>query len=386
MMLDYRSFFVYPDRGFLPERDPLTQLPSEYAAWDQVAADLPKLLVSKQARKVIESLPNLSIDNLSNRAEEERAMMLLSFIGHSYVWAEATPPQHITKSIAVPWHAIAKKVGRPPCLSYASYALHNWRRIDQQGPVAAGNIALLTNFWGGVDEEWFVIIHVDIEAKAAPAITSLFETQKAIIEDKPEELLTYLTTISNACETIYQALCRMPEFCDPYIYYNRVRPFIHGWQDNPVIPNGLIYEGVREYQNKPIVLRGETGAQSSLIPALDAVFGTAHVHGPLSGHLNDMRRYMPPKHLAFIEALEQGPNMREFVVKHLAANKELGVLFNKCVGWIEKFREKHLEYAVSYIESQKETALGNPTKVGTGATPYVEYLRRHKEHTKTLLV
>ena len=33
----------------------------------------------------------------------------------------------------------------------------------------------------------------------------------------------------------------MPERCDPYIYFHRVRPYIHGWKDNPALGAGLIY-------------------------------------------------------------------------------------------------------------------------------------------------
>ena len=55
-------------------------------------------------------------------------------------------------------------------------------------------------------------------------------------------------------------LRRMPEFCDPYIYYHRVRPYIHGWKNNPAVPNGVIYDGVEFYHGKPMQFRGETGA------------------------------------------------------------------------------------------------------------------------------
>ena len=40
---------------------------------------------------------------------------------------------------------------------------------------------------------------------------------------------------------------RMPERCDPYMYFQRVRPWIHGWRDNPALPHGLVYEGETPY-------------------------------------------------------------------------------------------------------------------------------------------
>jgi indoleamine 2,3-dioxygenase len=38
-------------------------------------------------------------------------------------------------------------------------------------------------------------------------------------------------------------LARMPEKCDPYIYYQRVRLPMSGWRNNPDLPDGLLYEG-----------------------------------------------------------------------------------------------------------------------------------------------
>src|SRR5207247_7554335 len=102
-----------------------------------------------------------------------RAMMLLSYFAHAYVWGATNPADQIPRGIAVPWHALAGCLGRPPVLSYASYALDNWRRIDPRGPIALGNIALLQNFLGGIDEEWFILVHVDIEKKAARALAAI---------------------------------------------------------------------------------------------------------------------------------------------------------------------------------------------------------------------
>lgn len=382
----YEQYQVFAGRGFLPKEDPPRKLSSTFDEWEQVAGELPKLLASDKTRGIVESLAHPDLDSLLTHVETERAMMLASFIGHAYIWAEPTPPKHIPKSIAVPWHALAKKLDRPPCLSYSSYALHNWRRIDPNDSVAMGNIALLQNFLGGVDEEWFVIVHVDIESLAAPAVTVLFEVQDAVRNADPQTLLNHLRTIDAASADIHASLCRMYEKCDPYMYFNRVRPFIHGWQHNPMIPNGLVYEGVAEYNNQPIALRGETGAQSTLIPSLDAVFGTAYTDGPLNAHLHDMRRYMPVPHRRFLEELEKGPALRKFVVAEHSNLPELRDRFNSCVSWIEKFREKHLEFAVEYIDKQTEKTPANPTRVGTGATPYVEYLRHHKEHTATQII
>ena len=38
---------------------------------------------------------------------------------------------------------------------------------------------------------------------------------------------------------MFAALLRMPELCDPYIYFHRVRPYIFGWKDQPALPDGV---------------------------------------------------------------------------------------------------------------------------------------------------
>jgi indoleamine 2,3-dioxygenase len=384
--MDLNKFGIDKITGFLPPQDPLKQLPSKFEPWESTAGQLPKLLVTDRVREILKELPEIDPSSLTSKAELERAMMLLSYIGHSYVWGEKTPPSILPKNIAVPWHAIANRLGRPPVLSYASYALWNWRRVDPKGPIACGNIALLQNFLAGIDEEWFILIHIDIEARAARAINAIPLALEARDQKDPLKLITALKDISTSLISINETMNRMPEHCDPYIYYNRVRPYIHGWKDNPSLPAGLEYEGVTAYAGKPQKFRGETGAQSSIVPALDAVLGLGHEDDPLRQYLNEMRDYMPPEHNSFIKAVEAAGSVRESVKANMAGLIELKDLYNLSVTEIEKFRTTHLTYAANYIHKQKQTSEANPTAVGTGGTPFMAYLKKHRdESTKHLL-
>src|SRR5215813_13683527 len=196
--LDLATFHVDPQRGFLPAPDPLTQLPAAFSCWEEMARELPKLLVAGTIRQNLEQLPILKVSTLHEQRQLERAMMLLSYFGHAYVWGELTTANRLPASIAVPWYAISQRLGRPPILSYASYALHNWRRLDPAGPIALGNIVLLQNFLAGVDEEWFILVHVDIEATVAPALLALGPAQTAVVTDQGQELERHLTTIASA--------------------------------------------------------------------------------------------------------------------------------------------------------------------------------------------
>lgn len=380
-LCDLQTFGLSDERGFLPHVDPLRQLPQpELAAWERVATNLPKYLAGLSLRKTVDALPEFRVELLGSEAEVKRAMMMLSFIGHAYVFGERPVVDRIPAVLAKPWFEVAKRLGRPPVLSYESYALDNWQRIDPNGPIATGNIALMQNFLAGIDEEWFVIIHVDIEARASEALKAIAAGRRAVVENKPSDLVTALKTMSCALNGMYDSLCRMVELCDPFIYFHRVRPYIHGWKNNPALPNGLIYEGVAEYGGVGQFFRGETGAQSGIIPSLDGFLGVGHKDDPLKAYLMEMRQYMPPQHRFFLEATEAGPSTRDFVTANLA-EPQLEQIYNQCVEWVEKFRTKHLEYAVSYIANQAQRDASNPSQVGTGGTPFVQYLTKHRDET-----
>ena len=377
---DLQLFGLSEERGFLPHVDPLLSLPATFSAWEEIAQKLPKYLAGMSLRRSVDALPQFPLDALKSDAEIHRAMVMLSFIGHAYVFGEKPTVERIPEVLARPWYEVATKLGRPPVLSYESYALDNWQRIDPAGPIAIGNIALSQNFLGGLDEEWFVIIHVDIEARAAEALKAIALGRRSIISGNEGDLTRALQELAASLEGMHSSLCRMVEYCDPFMYFHRVRPYIHGWKNNPALPNGLIYEGVSAYSGAGQILRGETGAQSSIIPSLDGFLGVGHKDDPLKAYLMEMRLYMPPQHRKFLEATENGPSTRDFVAA-CSANIELEKHYNSCVELVERFRSKHLEYAISYIAKQAQRDPSNPSQVGTGGTPFVQYLTKHRDET-----
>ena len=372
-------FGVDPERGFLPSPDPQIELPLRYALLHELAAELPKRLLAGRVRRAVEGLPVFDLTELSSDSARRCAMRLFSYLGHAYVWGEDPPSARLPASIALPWQAVARGLGRPPVLSYASYCLDNWRRIDPDGPLELSNLEILQNFLGGADEDWFILVHVQIEALAGPILAAVEPIWRAVEKQQVEALVPALEQVAGALERIVATLRRMPEHCDPYVYYRRVRPFIHGWKDHPALPVGLLYEGVHAFEGEPQQFRGETGAQSSIVPTLDALLGVGHGPDPLRVYLDEMRSYMPPGHLAFVEALESGPSLRAFVKR--AAASELSEAYDACIHWLATFRGIHLEYADRYIHSQAPMGAANPTQVGTGGTPFMAYLAKHRDET-----
>jgi len=372
-------------RGFLPLTDPLSCLPAPFADWEAVAQGLSKLALSGSLRNTLAALPPFPVAALQGERELERAMNMLSFMANLYVFAPDQPvATRLPASLAVAWHHVATQLGRPPMLAYAAQTLHNWWRIDPAGPIAVGNLAMIQNFLGGMDEEWFVTLHVNIEAAAGPALAVLLPAQKAVVQDDVERLEGCLAEVAIALQTLHDILLRMPERCDPYIYYHRVRPYMFGWKDNPLLPEGMVYEGVTLYANRPQHFRGETGAQSSVIYALDAALGVEHEFDAMRAYLNEMYAYMPVQDRAFIQNVAGGPSIRAYVAQHKGTKPSLRDAYNACVEKLGQFRRLHIEYAVRYVLKPGQGS--QQGEVGTGGTPFPVYLKKHIQETAAHLL
>ena len=374
------DFGLSEEFGYMQHTDPVVTLPPGNEAWDEMGKNLPKYLMGSDFRQRVKDLPAFKIETLKTDGEIRRAFLILSYIGQAYQWSDNEPAHVLPAVLAKPWYEVGKLVGRPPILSYTSYSIDNWYLLDKKGPIECGNIALLQCFLGGQDEEWFILIHIEIEKKAGKALKAIEDSQKAVAAQDLDALEKALTNLRDGIKAMYDVLARMPERCDPYVYFHRVRPYIFGWKNNPSLPNGVVYEGVEEYQGKGQTFRGETGAQSAIVPALDAALGIVHEQDQLRDYLMEMRQYMPPMHVKFIEAAENGPSVRNFV---MACNKEsIKKLFNESVELVADFRALHLEYAGTYIHAQSQKTPGNPSAVGTGGTPFMVYLRKHRDETR----
>ena len=173
----------------------------------------------------------------------------------------------------------------------------------------------------------------------------------------------------------------MPENCDPYIYYNRVRPYIFGWKNNPATPEGVIYEGVDMFGGEPQLFRGETGAQSSIIPAVDSLLSITHSEDPLRVYLDEMREYMPLAHRTLLYDLDNWRNQKNSSKSQKTLEKNIVELIEEIILEVKKFRNTHLIYARDYIHTQNEEAKTNSNSVGTGGTPFMQYLEKHFNET-----
>lgn len=367
--------------GFLTEFDVRhASLPAELEQVASLAMRLPQLIPTGEVRKHIDALAVIDLRELCQQAHPNSirmAMVHYTFMAQSYIWGQADRVHFLPACLAKPIHQLSQVTGQPPILTYSNYVLDNWRKIDLDGGVDLSNIEMIQPFLGGQDEAWFVLIHVAIEATAGKILAEFPNVIKAAVEHDAATLERGLLNIVDGWSEINAIFDRMPERCDPYVYFHRVRPWIHGFKDNPGLPNGVVYKGVEEFSERGQFFRGQTGSQSSIVPSMDALLKVNHAADPLRAYLDELHIYRPPAHRRFIEDVHASGNLREAVVaSNQGAVKEA---YNECLEKLAAFRTKHLEYAASYINKQGKGGAGNSTEVGTGGTPFMKYLKKHRD-------
>lgn len=384
---DLADYGLSGDRGFLSQHEAdEVALPPDFAEVAAAAAELPDLFATGRVRYWLDRLPTPDIRGFlaaAGHAELLVAMVRYSFLTQAYVWGEAEPSPRLPANLAAPFVAIADAIGIPPVMNYAGYVLDNWRRIDKAGPITFENIAMDQHFAGGSDESGFVLTHVAIEAAAGPALELAVDLVRA--SDKGDAFA--VEAMLRDLATVWRAICgifdRMTERCDPHFYFNRIRPYLNGWQDNAALPEGMIYEGVERFGGRPVAMRGQTGSQSSIVPAMDALFGVTHGEDELRSFLNDLHRYRPPQHRRFIEELAAASSLRAFATREGGTVREA---FNAAIAAVAEFRTMHLRFAATYIANQASASAGNDPAIGTGGTPFMKYLKKHRNETSAQMI
>jgi indoleamine 2,3-dioxygenase len=355
---------LFTRRGFLPAHDPMRSFAPGFAfsALDEIGRDLPSLLEDSGFRQYVRGLrvPEWPEDRLREETLPELRLyyVRLGFLASAYVNQVSQPrADTLPHNIAVPLCKACALLERPPILSYDGYALYNWKRIDATGPIALGNIDTLQDFVHLYDEHWFILVHVEIEAIGADVLAGMDRAARTFGSGDSAGVSLALREIAAAVWRQVAVLRRIPEKMDPALYYKTFRPYIRFFER-------VVYEGMAQ---TPMNFRGETGAQSSLMPALIAFMKIPHRQSALTDHLKDMRRFMPLEHRQLIAELEALPAVRDL------ADPEA---YNEVLEAMATFREVHYTWAQEYVNRWVEDPRG------TGGTPYMEWLRQLIDETR----
>jgi len=363
-MLD--SYNIDIANGFLPAHEPLEALPDEFEIWDSMAREFSGLLNAGVFRTQAESMPIIDdVSSLQTSMELERAMLLLSIFGHGFVWQDYESSGYVPESIAIPWTLVAERLGRPPTLAHASLVLNNWKKLEPNDSIKLGNLRTLIQFHGGLDESWFYLVTTEIEAIGAGVLKQFDRIQQAAQSDDFQQIENSLEMVRESLVALNTTLNRMYENCDPYIFYNRIRPFLASFEN-------IEYKGCKQ---NPRSYFGGSAAQSSLLQAIDAMFSIEHQEEQSRSYLVKMRGYMPTGHAAYISGLENDKPLAHAIEQHNGCRH----IHTACVDALIEFRQSHLKIVAQYVSSQMSQT--GPGHIGTGGTDPMVFLKQVAKDT-----
>ncbi|KAI9742182.1 MAG: hypothetical protein M1818_004082 [Claussenomyces sp. TS43310] len=420
------DYGISPQYGFLPSELPLERLPDPYYhKWEAIVANLQGLILSRRLRGVIERLPVLSTIGLEHDAEWRRAYMLLAFMAHSYIWGGNKPAERVPSSISIPFLHISVHLEVPPVATYAAVCLWNFKPLFIDEHVDNfENLSTLTTFTGSLDESWFYLTSVAIEARGAPILPLMLAAMAAARRNDAATVISCLRTFAERLDDLGVLLERIHENCDPHVFYHHIRPFLAGSKNmaEAGLPNGVIYDdgtGIDKYTH----YSGGSNAQSSLIQFFDIILGVQHrptghtkdqasqkgLEGtappPKHNFLHEMRNYMPGPHRRFLEDVTRCANIRDFVESR-TENHELSLAYDACLAMLRCFRDKHINVVSRYVviksreasarsraegtqfklniaTSSQQDPYGADKKIlkGTGGTSLIPFLKQARDET-----
>ncbi|KAL4990052.1 Indoleamine 2,3-dioxygenase [Aspergillus falconensis] len=412
------EYGISPDTGFLPSETPLEHLPDPYyAKWEWIVANIQSLLLSRRMRGVVDNMPMLSTSYLQTEAEWRRAYSILGFILHGYVWGGSTPAERIPPQLTVPLFEVCDHLDLPPVATYAGLVLWNFKPIFPDEPMDdLDNLACINTITGTLDEQWFYLVSVAIEARGGPAISLVLQAIAAARVGNTAVVIEYLQALAEMIDEIGAVLERMYEHNDPYVFYNKIRPYLAGSKNmaDAGLPNGLLYDDGKKPEYRQY--GGGSNAQSSLIQFLDIALGIEHwptgenrpsssekggvSAGPRHGFIQEMRSYMPGPHRKFLEHMGAVANIREYV-EDRRSNKPLCLAYDACLSMLQSMRTKHIQMVSRYIITPSQKAREKPSRPsslnlatarhgekpdgsklrGTGGTALIPFLKQARNET-----
>ncbi|KAI9835040.1 MAG: hypothetical protein M1819_002592 [Sarea resinae] len=381
------NYEISPQNGFLPSAPPLEILPdSYYTKWEAIVANLQALLLSRRLRGVIDKLPILSTSKLQHEAEWRRAYQVLSLMTHGYIWGGERPLERVPPCISIPLLSTCEHLELPPVATYAGLVLWNWKPLFTEEPsICLENLSTLNTFTGSLDESWFFLISVAIEARSADLIPLMLDAIAAVRADDSNTVIDHLHTFAERLDQLGPLLQRIYENCDPYVFYHRIRPFLAGSKNmaDAGLPNGVIFDTGRGNETY-CQYSGGSNAQSSIIQFFDLVLGIQHrptgekrsenseakgapiPSSPSHNFIQEMRKYMPGPHRRFLEHVSSVANIRAYVESN-RSNRALSIAYDACLAMLRVFRDKHIQVVSRYIIiKSREAKNGSSTASSEG--------------------
>lgn len=387
---EYGCLLVFPAERFPPG--------SKLSFLDELAEQMSALTDSEVFQKQLKTIPAWKdswVEGLDIRLVR-RALMIYHFLQNIQVKfqndedkaSEKPPtkrkPRFISKVLAVPAHRLTqrlseKRVVKPAVMSYMSYILDNWRVIDPDGPFWFENLEPLVTFnpkprEGEKDHEaGFILTHVVIEKEAATVFRAIHIIYHALIGRNTKLITSSLNKLAQSINEQTAIMRQMPTWCGMFEFRDLIRDWLAIFGDE-----GVVLEGVG-VSKRARWLRGASGAQTAILPSIDAILGI--VHHDISDY-PDLLNYIHPQHLRFVQMLYEGPILRQYVQQ--SRSTLLRRVYNDCIKAVLDFRDIHGRVVVGkgrgYIRPTKGQTIDDI--IGTGGTklrPWLDSLIRDTE-------
>jgi indoleamine 2,3-dioxygenase len=277
--------------------------------------------------------------------------------------------QRLPPSITYPLLQVSDHLELPPVATYAGLCLWNFKPIFLSDDLVLENLSTLLTFTGSLDEQWFYLVSVAMEAKGGPCIPIMLKAMQAARDDDAETVIKGLQSLAQTLDELGSYLVRMYENCDPHVFYHRIRPFLAGSKNmkDAGLPQGVFYDDGGSARSTWRQYGGGSNAQSSLIQFFDIVLGVEHrptgskkdetseseaepgaAPKPRHNFIHEMRQYMPGPHRRFLQAVEGTANIRDFV-EFNRSNRALCVAYDACLAMLRSLRDKHIQMVSRYI-------------------------------------
>ncbi len=343
-------------------------------AADELALQMSSLIKQKCFRKELLKLTPFDFNSIPED-QLPRVKMMLGMLAQAFVWCngEDEKTHYVPESIAIPLVGVSARLKEPPILNYADYILRNTQlKIPEM--VHPALFKSVYTFTGMKSEFGFILSHILYELKGREAIQVGLKALSAAVNHEEETTGIALTELYVIILDLIEQFNTVHKTTKEEDFREHFRVFLKGWKS--IIPD-MTYRGVSINAGE---LRGETGAQSSLLPFLDGVIGVSNTLMQHSSLYHAWRPYMPEADRLFLSDIGfLGEKLREFV----RMNTMLIDAYNKVLISLMDFRKNHLMTITQYIEGKNSKVFDG---IGTGGTFYSTYLNGLIAHLQTLLL
>jgi len=392
----------------MPSTKPMAVLPKQFEPLENLMKNMSHwqdgketgLLATNSFRKFVDSdFPDLT-EAVMNSDPNDAALNTALFRDYSFAASSyILEPCHHTyletgdygigeselpAKLAKPQVELAKRLGyKQPLLDYGhGYALYNWQYKngkdadptsdkfqnkdiikDPQDLLSEMNV--IRNFHGCGNEDGFILNHVAIVSSTNKQFAANELIMDGLAEKDRAKFNRGLVKLDKFLKEIESSFMHMWKESRPARYLD-FRTFIMGIQGNTdIFPNGVIYRGC--FDDKPQAFRGETGAQDSIIPAVDSCLGLSYPNNSLTSYLFELRDYRPYTHQDYINWLAEQSSKHD--IKSFAmADSHSAFLMLKAMHKTFTFRHLHFNMVKKYIIDNTKYPRA------TGGTPITTWL------------